>query len=178
MRTFGAGSTAHRTPKPAPPRAASAQNKLLVVVLLACACSGRVDRARPPRPTPDRPTGCIDTPHIGGDPNATTTGIRCGARPHTGETVLLQGRVTTQVDGGLPGPGVEGLWVGVHPFGGGPARAETKTGPQGEFHLSFVGSGEYLVSVRAEASGPVLAARRVSANAGERSEPVNLQVPP
>jgi hypothetical protein len=98
--------------------------------------------------------------------------------------VLLHGRVTVLVAGGLPGPGVEALWVGVHPLGGTvqldalpPARAETKTGPQGEFQLSFVGSGEYVVTVRAQASGPVLAARRLSADAGDRSEPLHLQIP-
>jgi hypothetical protein len=171
MRTFGARAAAHRTRSLAP-------LQCLLVALLSCACSGRVDRARPPRDMSDRPTGCIDTPLIGGNPNATTTGLRCGGRPNTGQTVLLQGRVTTLVEGGLPGAGVEGLWVGVQPFGGGPTRAETKTGPQGEFHLSFVGSGEFVVTVRAEASGPVLAARRVSADAGERSESLNLQVPP
>jgi hypothetical protein len=56
------------------------------------------------------------------------------------------------------------------------ARAETRTGPQGAFSISFVGTGEYVVTVRAQATGPVLAARRVIVDAGNRSEPVNLQV--
>jgi hypothetical protein len=172
MRTIGPGPTAH------PPRVLP--RLVMVVLLLSCACSGRADRDRRPRAPSDRPTGCIDTPHIGGDHRATTTGIGCGGRP--GHTVLLHGRVTMLVDGGLPGPGVEGLLVGVHPFGGQldhlpPARAESKTGPQGEFSLSFIGSGEYVVTVRAEASGPVLAARRITAEAGDRTEPLNLQIP-
>jgi hypothetical protein len=98
--------------------------------------------------------------------------------------VLVHGRVTALVEGGLPGTGVEDLWVGVHPLERGlvsidalpAARAETKTGPQGAFSLSFVGTGEYVVTVRAQASGPVLAARRVNVDAGDRSEPVILQV--
>jgi hypothetical protein len=98
--------------------------------------------------------------------------------------VLVHGHVTALIDGGLPGPGVEDLWVGVHSLGRGPvmvdalpaARAETKTGPQGAFRLSFVGTGEYIVTVRSEASGPVLAAQRVNVDAGHPSEPVNLQV--
>jgi hypothetical protein len=160
----------------------------MLVVLLSCACSNRGEpraEVRRPQHPSERPTGCIDTPHIGGDHRATTSGIRCGARPHTGETMLLHGHVTMQIEGGLPGPGVEDLWVGVHPLGRGPvqldalppARAETKTGPQGSFSLSFVGTGEYLVTVRAQPTGPVLTVRRVTANAGDRSEPLNLQVP-
>jgi hypothetical protein len=98
--------------------------------------------------------------------------------------VLVHGRVTALTEGGLPGPGVEHLWVGVHPIGHDPsmvdalpaARAQTETGPQGAFSLSFVGTGEYIVTVRAQAAGPVLAARRVTVDAGDRSEPVNLQV--
>jgi hypothetical protein len=91
----------------------------------------------------------------------------------------VHGRVTALIEGGLPGPGVEDLWVSVHVFGGdalSAARAETQTGPQGTFTLSFVGTGEYIVSVRAQAAGPVLAARRITVDAGDRSEPVNLQV--
>jgi hypothetical protein len=177
MGTLEPGPTAHHTPTLGRPAA------LLVLGLALCfACSGRADRTRRPRDPSDRPTGCIDTPHIGGDHRATTTGIRCGGHSRAAQTVLLHGRVTMLVDG-LPGPGVEAMWVGVHPFSSGqldalpPARAETKTGPQGEFRLWFVGSGEYVVTVRAEASGPVLAARRVTADAGERSEPLNLQIP-
>lgn len=159
---------------------------LLLALMLASACSGQAGRrAEAPRPRhpSERPTGCIDTPHIGGDHRATTSGINCGGRPHSAKTVLIHGRVTALIEGGLPGPGVEGLWVSVHVFGGdsvtlgaSTARAETKTGPQGAFTLSFVGTGEYVVSVRAQASGPVLAARRVTVDAGDRSEPVNLQV--
>jgi hypothetical protein len=175
MRTLEPGGSAHHTR----PRLGRQAVLLVLGSLLSCACSGRADRDRRPKDPSDRPTGCIDTPHIGGDHRATTTGIRCGGRP--GHGVLVHGRVTVLVDG-LPGPGVEAMWVGVHPFGGQldvlpPARAETKTGPQGEFQLSFVGSGEYVVTVRTHASGPVLAARRITTDAGERSEPVNLQIP-
>jgi hypothetical protein len=160
-----------------------------LALLLVCACSGRKaarqGEPRPPRDSPDRPTGCIDTPHIGGDHRATTTGIRCGARPHTGDTVLLHGRVTMQVESGLPGPGVEGMWVGAHPLGRGPvqldalprARAETTTGPQGAFRLSFAGAGEYLITVRANSTGPVLAAQRIVAQSGDPSPPLQLQIP-
>lgn len=159
----------------------------LVVLLLLAACSPRGDRraeTRRPQHPPERPTGCIDTPHIGGDHRATTSGIGCGGRPNSGKTVLVHGRVTALIDGGLPGPGIEDLWVSVHPIGRDPsmvdalppARAQTQTGPQGTFRLSFDGTGEYIVTVRSEASGPVLAARRVRVDAGDRSEPVNLQV--
>lgn len=159
----------------------------LVVLLLAAACSGQGDRrteAPRPRAPSDRPTGCIDTPHIGGDHRATTSGISCGGRPHSGKTVLVHGRVTALIDDGLPGAGIENLWVGVHSLGRGPvvidalpaARAETRTGPQGEFSISFVGTGEYVITVRADASGPALAARRVLVDAGDRSEPIHLQV--
>src|SRR5262249_2756208 len=111
--------------------------------------------------------------------------IRCGARPHTGETVLLHGRVTMQVESGLPGPAAEGVWVSVHLIGRSevrfdalpPARAQTQTGPQGTFSLSFVGTGEYLVTVRPNQTGPVLAAQRVLAEAGEQREPMHLQIP-
>lgn len=180
MRTLWAGHAAHQT-------RSLRRRATLAVLLLVCACSGRADRranVRRPPAASDRPTGCIDTPHIGGDHRATTTGINCGGRPHSAKTVLVHGRVTALIEGGLPGAGVEGLWVGVHLLAGGPvivdalpaARAETTTGPQGTFSLSFVGTGEYVVTVRARASGPVLAAQRLTLDAGERSEPVNLQV--
>jgi hypothetical protein len=158
-------------------------------LLLMCACSdregGRRAQIRPPSDLPDRPTGCIDTPHIGGVHHAPSPGIRCGARPHTGDTVLLHGRVTMQVEGGLPGPGAEGLWVGVHLLGRGPvqfdalppARAETKTGPQGAFSLSFVGTGDYIVTVRANSTGPVLTAQRIVAQSGDPNQPLHLQIP-
>lgn len=175
MGTLGAGGSAPRT-------RSLRRGATLVVLLLAAACSGQGDRrteAPRPRAPSDRPTGCIDTPHIGGDHRATTSGISCGGRPHSAKTVLVHGRVTALIDGGLPGAGIENLWVGVHPLGGEPlpaARAETRTGPQGEFSISFVGTGEYVVTVRADASGPVLAARRVLVDAGDRSEPIHLQV--
>lgn len=179
MGSLRPGGTAHQT------RNRGRQAAAALAVLVTCACNRGAPRAepRPPQDLPERPTGCIDTPHIGGDHRATTTGIRCGARPHSAETVLLHGRVTSQIDG-LPGPGVEDLWVGVHPLGRGPVhfealpptRAETKTGPQGAFSLSFIGTGEYLVTVRANPTGPVLAAQRIVAEAGERSDPLHLQV--
>jgi hypothetical protein len=171
MGTLWPGWSAHRTQS-------LRRRATLVVLLLLSACSGQGNR----RPPSERPTGCIDTPLIGGDHRATTTGIRCGGRPDSAKAVIVHGRVTALVEGGLPGPGVENLWVSVHPLGGGivdglpAARAETQTGPQGTFSLSFVGTGEYVVTVRAQASGPVLAARRVTVDAGDRSEPVNLQV--
>lgn len=180
MGTLWPGRSAHQT-------RTLRRRASLVILLLLAACSGRGDRraeARRPQHSPERPTGCIDTPHIGGDHRATTSGIGCGGRPNSSKTVLVHGRVTALIDGGLPGPGVEDLWVGVHPIGRDPsrvdalppARAQTISGPQGEFSLSFVGTGEYIVTVRTEASGPVLAARRVLVDAGDRSEPVNLQV--
>jgi hypothetical protein len=180
MGTLWAGGTAHQPLN-------LGRRATLVVLLVCCACAGRGDRraeVRRPQHPSERPTGCIDTPHIGGDHRATTTGIPCGGRPHSAKAVLVHGRVTALVAGELPGAGIEDLWVGVHPLGSGPvivdalpaARGESRTGPQGTFSISFVGTGEYVVTVRAEASGPVLAARRVTVDAGDRSEPVNLQV--
>ncbi len=98
--------------------------------------------------------------------------------------MLLRGRVVGETASGLPGPGLEGVWVSVHVFHGAvqltrlpPARAETKTGPQGAFAISLNGAGEYVIAVRAEPDGPVLTARRIVTSSANRPADLMLTVP-
>lgn len=175
---------------PAPARAPRRVQTRLgwgLALLLAGACAARGEpraEPRPPEGMPERPSGCIDTPYIGGDQRATTTGTRCG-RKASKDPVLLRGRVGTQDERGLPGPALEGAWVTIHPLEGGPlrlealppARAESRTGPQGSFSISLFGAGEYVLAVRLERSGPMLAARRIQAQAADRTPELSLLVP-
>jgi hypothetical protein len=167
------------TRQPRAPRAAV----LAAVVLFACTKGEPQAELRRPEDIPERPTGCIDTPFIAGAPGGPTPGIRCG-REKSPDAVLLRGRVSVQDAQGLPGPGVEGVWVSVHPLEGPlrldalePARAEVKTGLQGAFSISFSGTGEHVIVVRLEPGGSVLAARRIRAQAGDASEQLVLLVP-
>jgi hypothetical protein len=126
---------------------------------------------------PERASGCIDTPFIGGDVHATTSGLSCG-RERSPEAALLRGRVVSEELGGLPGAGLEGLWVTLHASdaGGGPlqldalppARAEQQTGPGGSFSIARTGAHgqEYVLAVRLEPDSPPLAARRVDGPIG------------
>jgi hypothetical protein len=83
--------------------------------------------------------------------------------------VVVRGRVQRLGPDGLPGAGLEGLWVSVHLVDvedhgrAGPALAEVQSGPQGEFAVTVEGAGgELLVAVRAERGGATLGARRLS----------------
>lgn len=145
----------------------------LAAVTLACA-EGRGKRRGIASRQPDegrerggdRPTGCIDTPFL--DERRTSAGVQCGRRDRA-DVVVLRGRVQGLRPDGLPGAGLEGLWVSVHLVdvadGGraGPALAEVQSGPQGEFSLTVEGAeGELLVAARAQRGGATLAARRLS----------------
>jgi hypothetical protein len=148
-----------------------------LLLLIAAGCPNSGD-SRPKLRAPDelapRTTGCIDTPFIGPDQQRSTAGVQCG-REASPITMTVRGRVVAQSGGGLPGAGLEGLRVCVHAIDGAlqldrlpPALAETTTGPQGAFVISLPHAGEhltgeYLIAVRAEPDGPVLAARRIEA---------------
>jgi hypothetical protein len=119
----------------------------------------------------ERPTGCIDTPFISPDHRSTTTGVQCGGREAAPKAMMLRGRVVGESVAGLPGAGLEALWVSAHAVEGNtaltrlpPARAETRTNPQGAFALPLAIAGEYVIAVRAEPGGPVLAAQRIRAS--------------
>jgi hypothetical protein len=123
---------------------------------------------RAPDESAQRPTGCIDTPFISPDHRSTTSGVQCG-REASPVGLLLRGRVVSETSTGLPGVGIEALWVSVHAIDHSaqvdrlpPARAETQSGPQGAFAVRLTYVGEYVIAVRAEPGGPVLAARRIS----------------
>ena len=154
--------------------------RVVLIAALLAACGGpggrgRAPALRQPSDSPGRTDGCIDTPFIGGDEQATPSGIQCG-RADSGEVVLLRGRVVGEALSGLPGAGLEGLWVGLHNLGDGavnlaalpPPMAETKTGPQGSFTLPAGIAGERMIAVRLKPDGRLLAAQRLSATeAGE-----------
>ncbi|MFO7562138.1 MAG: hypothetical protein R6X02_05815 [Enhygromyxa sp.] len=163
------------------PRWSRAQRPRRVVPLLLLLGSGCSNSAGPGlkfrapneyAPT-ERSTGCIDTPFIGPDHRSTTSGVQCG-REASPEALLLRGRVVRETLAGLPGEGLEALLVSVHAVAGRsplshlpPAQAETKTDPQGAFVVPLTHVGEYVIAVRAEPRGPVLAARRVQAGLDE-----------
>ena len=83
----------------------------------------------------------------------------------------LRGRVVAEAIGGLPGEGLEGLWIGVHAVGDRavnlaslpPPVVEGETTVGGSFALIVSGTTELLVVVRERAGGELLAAQRVSA---------------
>lgn len=158
-----------------------------MVLAAACGCSKPGDARgflRAPQDTPQpRPSGCIDTPLIGADHRSTTSGVSCG-RERSPEASLLRGRVLAEELGGLPGAGIEGLWVTLHRLEDGPlrldalppAKAEAKTGPQGSFSIQRSGAREYVIAVRAQLDGPVLTARRVEVTGVEPASELVLTV--
>ena len=112
-----------------------------------------------------------------------SSGIRCGREPSP-IAALVRGRVVSEIMSGLPGLGQEALWVTLHAIDGPreigrlpPARAETQTGPQGAFTIPLDGAGVYVIAVRAERGGPVIAARRIEATAEVPLEPLLLLIP-
>ena len=138
---------------------------------------------RAPDESAQRPTGCIDTPFISPDHRSTTTGVQCG-REASPASMVLRGRVVRETATGLPGSGVEALWVSVHAFDGSspidrlpPAQADTRSGPQGAFAVPLTYVGEYVIAVRAEPGGPVLAARRITADLDAPLSELLLVVP-
>jgi hypothetical protein len=164
---------------------------LLVSAAALSGCSkpgdARVFLRRPQAAPQPRPSGCIDTPFIGGDHRATTAGINCG-RERSPEASLLRGRVVGEVLGGLPGAGIEGVWVTLHPLDPvedrplqldvlPPAKVEVQTGPQGSFSVGLRGAEAYVIVVRAQRGSPPLAARRVEVADVERSGELVLTVP-
>ncbi|MCA9699238.1 MAG: hypothetical protein KC431_17065 [Myxococcales bacterium] len=142
---------------------------------------------RQPGDYPERPSGCIDTPFIGPDAHTTSSGVVCG-RQRRSTAALLRGRVVSGMPGGLPGPGLEGMWITVH-AGEGPVgsqlsapRTETQSGPQGSFSCSVGvadgnGAEELVLVVRKTPDGPVLAAKRVRAVAGENPDVILIVSP-
>ena len=160
---------------------------MLASALLGCGGGpggkGPAIALRQPSDTAVRTEGCIDTPFIAGDSRATSSGIQCG-RAQASEGLQLRGRVVVEELGGLPGAGLEGLWVGVHVRGDRPlnldafplAHAETETGPGGRFALLIEASGELMVAIRVEAGGRLLAARRVALQ-GPADPELSLLVP-
>ena len=125
---------------------------------LLCACTTAGDSrafVRGPRDTAERPSGCIDTPFIAGDVRSTSSGVSCG-RERSPDAALLRGRVVREELGSLPGAGLEGVWVTLHPLEGDfaqldalpPAKAETETGPQGLFSIALTGAKEYVIVVK------------------------------
>lgn len=167
-------------------RAQRTRRLLLWVSLIGLGCTNSGDpraELRGPQDLSERPTGCIDTPFVGPDHRTSTLGVRCG-REASPDAVLLRGRVVGETQSGLPGPGLEGVWVSVHAITGAvqlshlpPARAEIETGPQGAFAISLTGLGEVLIVVRSDPNGPVLSARRVAAHADARTPELVLTVP-
>ena len=96
---------------------------------------------------------------------------------------MLRGRVVGEGPGGLPGGGIEGVWVTVHAIRGPlqldrlpPALAEVESGPQGSFAVARGGGGEVVVVVRATPDGPVLAAKRL-APVNDAEPELVLQIP-
>lgn len=142
-------------------------------LLISAGCSNSAGSRvewRAPNEYAARSTGCVDTPFIGPDHRSVTSGVQCG-REASPDAMVVRGRVVGETIAGLPGPGLEALWVSVHAIDGSaqlsrlpPAQAETKTGPQGAFALPLTRTGDHLIVVRAESGGPVLAARRVQAS--------------
>jgi hypothetical protein len=111
------------------------------------------------------------------------TGVGCG-REASPAGALLRGRVVSEAPGGLPGVGLEGVWVTVHVLRGPlqidrlpAAAAEVETGPQGSFALPRTSAGEIVVVVRAERGGPVLAAHRLDAIAEAPTAELVLRIP-
>lgn len=157
---------------------------VLAVVVGGCGGgrSGRAPALRPPSDAPGRSEGCIDTPFIAGDERATRAGIQCG-REARGDVTMISGQVVGEALSGLPGPGLEGLWVGVHSLGDGAVNldalplptAETTTGPQGRFSLPARAAGELMIAVRIDAGGRLLAAQRLAP--GAATGPISLVVP-
>ena len=171
------------------PRSSLAQRPrriVAVLLLLGCACSnsgGSRPKFAAPNEYAERPSGCIDTPFVGPDHRSTTSGVQCGREASPG-AVTLRGRVVSESIAGLPGAGLEALWVSVHAVDGGselarlpPARAQTRTDPQGAFAVSLTRVGEYVITVRGEPDGPVLAARRIDARGDEPLPELLLLIP-
>jgi hypothetical protein len=156
----------------------------VVVAGVGCSNSGApLAKLRQPDDLATRPSGCIDTPFVGPDHRSSTVGIHCG-REASPDAALLRGRVVGETETGLPGAGLEDLWVSVHVIEGAvelsrlpPAQAETRTGPQGAFAIALSGAGEYVIAVRGEPGGPVLGARRIVTQADARPPELVLRVP-
>lgn len=149
---------------PQPPGATLGCVVLALATSLACArVDGRARAYTPPSPNYARGSGCIDTPFVGRDAPAGSGGVQCGRRASNLE-VSVRGRVVG-MQGGLPGQGLEGLWITVHPDAGGVdsiAAEKAQTGPQGQFEVHLRSAGEQLVAVRRGSErGAVVAARRV-----------------
>lgn len=162
------------------------QTRAWWLVAVLCGCAGGGDPAgalRRPSPAEPRPTGCIDAPFIAGDPQAANNMAGCG-RARSLDAGHVSGRVTKLLAGGLPGPAAEGLRVSIHPIGEArlnldalpPARAEVVTDPQGAFTFQMAGRGAFVIVVRATPTGPILAARRIDADAESRTD-LELAVP-
>ncbi|KIG16908.1 hypothetical protein DB30_04070 [Enhygromyxa salina] len=158
-------------------------------VLSGCARPGEARAfVRAPQQTGPRPSGCIDTPFIGGDAVATTA-VTCG-RERSPNASILRGRVVSEELGGLPGAGIEGVWVTLHPLDDRPLRldalppaiAQTQTGPQGSFAvpLGRRSAIAYVIAVRLEPDSAPLTAQRVEgqqADQAGQADQVVLRVP-
>lgn len=142
-------------------------------MLLSTGCPSRdrdYDLESPSVPA-GRSSGCVDTPFLGPDPYNAGQGIDC--RPRTSrrtQVTTLRGKVVAEVLGGLPGAGLEGMFVSIHASEGiavlsrlPSVLAETTTDAQGGFVLSAVlRPGTYIVAVRPEPDEAAVAIQQVS----------------
>ncbi|PRQ07966.1 hypothetical protein ENSA7_24050 [Enhygromyxa salina] len=89
--------------------------------------------------------------------------------------------------GGLPGAGIEGVWVTIHPLDDHAFRLEAlppmisqaQTGPQGEFAVALGRRRAlaYVIAVRTEPDSAPLTARPVEDEAVDRAAPIVLMLP-
>lgn len=154
-----------------------------MLLLLGPGCSnsgGSGLKFQPPNEYAGRSTGCLDTPFTGADRRST---VQCGREPSP-KAPLLRGRVVAETPAGLPGAGLESVGVFVHEYVGGsldrlpPPLVEARTDPQGAFAVPLLRAGEYVITVRVDPAGPVLAARRIHVRADEAPPELLLLVPP
>ncbi|MFV8753760.1 hypothetical protein ACNOYE_24720 [Nannocystaceae bacterium ST9] len=140
-----------------PARSRAAWPALLLGLLAACPSRDRDYDLRTPSDVPNgRPSGCVDTPFLGPDPYNASRGIDCSPRSSRTNVTMLRGKVVAEALAGLPGPGLEGMLVTIHPHEGTPVPGrlpkqlgEATTDAQGTFVISVVlDAGTYVIAVR------------------------------
>jgi hypothetical protein len=156
--------------------------------LLLLGCRPRdsdYDLAVPSGVPTGRPSGCVDTPFLGPDPYNASRGIDCTPRTSRASVTMLRGKVVEEALAGLPGAGLEGMLVSVHPASGTPTLsrlpkplAEATTDAQGSFVLSAVlGAGTYFVAVRPSADQAAVTIQQVSVVERDSQTELLLRVP-
>lgn len=159
---------------------------VLSSLLLACPSRDRdYDLHEPSGVAAGRPSGCVDTPFLGPDNYNAGRGIDCTPRTSGASVTMLRGKVVAEALAGLPGAGLEGMLVSVHPATGTPVLsrlpkplAEATTDAQGAFVLSAVlGEGTYFVAVRPAADQAAVTVQQVSIVERDSQTELLLRVP-